>query len=250
MEDLIRRFLQIGYGNGYGYGYGNGDGNGDGYGDGDGCGDGYGDGYGDGDGCGDGDGDGCGNGYGDGDGCGNGYGDGYGYGYGDGDGNGNGENIKRVNGYEVHRIDGVPTILRLVMLDDDNNGMAVGRIVQKDLTLEKTYIAKREGLFAHGRTMEEAVEAVIEKTMEQLPEEERIARFIEAYPLPDTYVHGAELFKWHHVLTGSCKQGREMFCKERGLSLDAEYTIAQFIELTKDAYGGAVIKKIKKAYEQ
>lgn len=171
-------------------------------------------------------------------------GDGNGYGYGDGDG------IKEYNGYAVHMIDRIPTILRLVSLDDEDgmNGFAIGRILKRDLTTEKTYVAKREGLFAHGKTLGEAIEAVQEKLMDMLPLEERVAKFLETFPLVDSFVSARELFKWHHTLTGSCRQGREMFCQEHGIDMDAEYTILQFLELTKDAYGGDAIKALAEAY--
>ena len=224
------RFLSAGYGDGYGDGDGDGDGFGRGYGYGYGYG--YGDGYGDG----------YGRGYGDG------YGDGYGRGDGYGDGDGFGWSIKSINGFSVHLIDGVPTILRLIALDDDMNGVAIGRIVRGDLTMEKTYVAKRNGQFAHGSTLDEAVRAAEEKAFDNLPVEERIDKFLAEFPLPDVFASGAELFKWHHVLTGSCRQGREMFCKEHGLSLEAEYTISQFVAMTLDAYGGDVIAKLRDRY--
>ena len=54
-----------------------------------------------------------------------------------------------------------------------------------------------------------------------------------------------ELFTWHHVLTGSCKQGRESFCKQHGIDLDGDmFTIHEFVGLTKDSYGGDIIKRL------
>jgi hypothetical protein len=41
-----------------------------------------------------------------------------------------------------------------------------------------------------------------------------------------------------------------MFCQERGIDMDAEYTICQFIELTKDAYGGEVICLLRERYKE
>ena len=171
-----------------------------------------------------------------------------GSGYGSGDGSGYDWHIKSINGFSVHLIDGVPTILRLIALDDDMNGVAIGRIVRSELTMEKTYVAKRNGQFAHGRTLDEAVEAAEEKAFDMLPVEERIDKFLAEFPLPDVFASGAELFKWHHVLTGSCRQGREMFCKEHGLSLEAEYTISQFVAMTLSAYGGNVIAELRDRY--
>jgi hypothetical protein len=41
--------------------------------------------------------------------------------------------------------------------------------------------------------------------------------------------------------------GREHFVKENGLSLEKQYTLNEFIELTKNAYGGEIIKKLEEA---
>ena len=53
---------------------------------------------------------------------------------------------------------------------------------------------------------------------------------------------------YHHVLTGSCRMGRELFAKDKGLSLDGKMSIHEFVELTKDAYGGDIIKQLPQAY--
>ena len=206
MEDVVKRFLQVGAGAGYG----------------------------DGAGCGDGCGAGCGAGYGDGD--------------GDGDGRGYGYGIKSINARAVHRIDGVATILYAISLDDDMNGLAVGRVVRGDLTLEKTYIAKRGGFFAHGTTIAEAVADAEKKMYDDKTVDERVDAFVARFPSTDMFASGAELFRWHHTLTGSCKQGRETFCKNKGISLDAEFTILEFIKLTENAYGAEAIKALKERY--
>lgn len=44
--------------------------------------------------------------------------------------------------------------------------------------------------------------------------------------------------------------GRENFCKERGIDIEEDsFTIEEFVELTKDSYGGDIIKQILEAYE-
>ena len=187
-----------------------------------------------------------GSGYGSGYGSGSGSGSGSGYGSGDGDGDG----VKEYNGRRVYFIDGLPTVIYRVHVEDAANGYVVGRIVKCDLTAEPTYVVKREYKFAHGRTLAEAVEAVNAKIMAARSTEERIEAFVEAYPLIDTFVKGAELFRWHNILTGSCEQGRKAFCESKGLDLNHEYTIAQFITMTIDAYGGNVIKQLKERYER
>lgn len=209
MESVIDRLdVFLSPGNGYGYGYGYGYGNGNG--------------------------DGNGNGYGDGD------GDGYGYGYGYG--------LEMYDGRKVYTVDGLPTLIYKFHLEDDASGWAIGRIIRADMSLEKTYIAKRDYHFAHGATLQEAIDAVNAKLLAEKSMDERLDAFVEAYPLVDTFVSGHELFKWHNNLTGSCLQGRKAFVTDRALDLDANFTILEFIALTKNVYGGSVIKELEERY--
>jgi hypothetical protein len=253
MEELvIRRFLS---GNGDGYG----DGNGNGYGDGDGDGNGYGYGYGDGDGNGDGDGDGNGNGYGngngDGDGNGNGYGDGdgngdgdgYGNGNGDGDGNGYGDGygikIESYIGSPVHYIDTLPCVIRSIKGD-----VAKVDVIDTISFLSKSmFVAKHGGLFAHGETIKEAIEAVQEKWAESRSIEERIEDFKNHFKKGVSY--DANLFyKWHSILTGSCQSGKDFWIQQHEVDLSKPMTVKQFLNLTKDAYGGNVIRQLMEHY--
>ena len=229
LEDKIKKFLAIGinygsvygygdgYGNVYGDGYGDGYGNGDGSGYGDGSGDGYGDGYS--------------NGYGNGD------GDGYGDGYGDGSG------IKEIHGSKVYMIDDVQTIITSV-----RGNVARGFILQSDLQLEPCYIVKENNKFAHGNTLRDAFASLQEKLYDDSTEEERIEAFKQKFLSYDTKYDNRDLFAYHHVLTGSCRMGRESFIADKGLSLDGKTTIREFVELTKDAYGGDIIRQLPQAY--
>ena len=251
LDEKIEAFLAVSSGDGYGDGSGYGSGYGDGYGYGDGSGDGSGEGYGDGSGYGYGDGygDGSGEGYGDGSGYGSGYGYGYGYGYGDGsgygygygygDGSGDGYGIKSFNGAPVYRIDGVNTLIRSV-----RGNTAHGAIVNNDLTLTPCYIVKQENVFAHGETLREAMEALRDKLFEDMPEDERIDACLretdreKAYPTQYFY-------DWHHRLTGSCDMGRKQFARDHGVDLEhGMMTLTEFLELTKNAYGSDVIRKV------
>ena len=219
LDDKIKEFLTVNYGSGYGYG------SGDGYGSGSGSGSGSGDGYGYGDGSGDG------------------YGSGYGYGYGYGDGSGSGygygDGIKSYNGETVYRVDGVNTLIRSV-----RGNTAHGAILNRDLTLTPCYIVKQANVFAHGATLREAMEALRDKLFEDMPEDERINMFLretdrkKAYPTQYFY-------DWHHRLTGSCDMGRKQFARDHGIDLEhGMMKPAEFLELTKDAYGGDVIQKV------
>lgn len=57
-----------------------------------------------------------------------------------------------------------------------------------------------------------------------------------------------DLFAYHHVLTGSCRMGRESYCNDKGIDLDGSTTVREFIELTKGSYGGDVICKLPEVY--
>ncbi len=93
------------------------------------------------------------------------------------------------------------------------------------------------------------MDALRDKLFEDMPEEERIAEFVQAFPSLDTACGNAELFEWHHRLTGSCLQGREQFCRDHGLShTEGKTTVREFIRLTQDAYGGGTIHRLKETY--
>ena len=229
LETKIKNFLNLSYGSGYGYGYGSSSGNGYGYGSGSVYGSVYGDGSGSGDGYGSGSGDG--------------YGSGYGSGYGDGSSSGYGSGVKEVNGDTVYIVDNVLTIIKSV-----RDNIAQGFILQRDLTLKPCYIVKEQNMFAHGDTLHDAFTALQEKLYDDSTEEERIEAFRKKFPEYDTLYPNRDLFAYHHVLTGSCRMGRESFCKDKGIDLDGSTTVREFVELTKDSYGGDVICKLPEVY--
>ena len=233
LETKIKNFLNLSYGHSSGSGYG--DGSGSGYGDGSGSGSGYGDGYGSGHG--------SGSGYGDGYGYGHGSGSGYGHSSGSGYGDGHGSDVKEVNGDTVYIVDYVPTIIKSV-----RDNIAQGFILQRDLTLTPCYVVKEQNRFAHGETLHDAFSALQEKLYDDSTEEERIEAFRNKFPDYDMPYSNRDLFAYHHVLTGSCRMGRESFCKDKGIDLDGSTTVREFIELTKDSYGDDVICKLPEVY--
>nr|WP_302693134.1 hypothetical protein [uncultured Prevotella sp.] len=240
LEDKIKNFLVVDVG----YGYGNGDAAGYGFGR-----------YGLGDGFGAGSGLGVDYGYGRGSGVGKGRGDGTNYsdvadnnnnkGDSDGSGYGWGDNlgIKDVNGNIVCIIDDIPTIITSV-----RNNIAKGFIVKNDLQFEPCYIVKENNHFAHGFTLKDAFMSLQEKLYDDSTEEERIEAFMKQFPEYDVKYDNMDLFVYHHVLTGSCRMGREAFMSNKGLSLDGKTSVREFVKLTQDAYGGDIIKKLPEAY--
>ena len=235
MEILnIQQWIENGSDFGSGYGFGSGSGTGDGSGAGYGAG--FGSSAGDYDGSGDGSGD-C-------DGFGDVFGGGSGCGYSDGSGSGDGADIKFFCGSPVYEIDGIPTIITAVF-----GSYAKGYILEPCLTLTPCYIAKRESHFAHGKTLNEAVAAVMEKAFEDMPEEERIAKFWKCHENGVKYP-ARDLYDWHHRLTGSCEMGRNTFAAEHGIVLDSDmFTVAEFIELCGKSYGGEIIQKLAEVEE-
>ena len=163
-----------------------------------------------------------------------GSGSGYGYGYGSGDG------IGRYRGQKVYYIDGVRTLI-----DEVKGQFAKGRTIRGDLTTEVCWIAKVGNSFAHGKNIHEAHTAALDKELQDMPEEERIDRFVEAHPDMEMSYPGADLFRWHNLLTGSCEMGRRAFCRDRGIDIDtASFTVKEFVKLTCDSYGKEVIRKL------
>ena len=223
-------------------GSGSGDGSGDGYGDGSGSGDGSGYGSGSGSGSGSGYGSGYGSGSCYGSDSGSGYGYGSGSGYGDGSGYGCWEKIASISGQKIYDIDGVPTAIYRV-----KGNIAKGAILQSDLTFTPCFVVKQDVYFAHGDTLHEAMEALRDKLFEDLPEEERIEAFVAEHQ-PGVKYPNRDLFDWHHRLTGSCEAGRKAFVADRGLDMNGSTTPEEFVHLTRNAYGGEVIRKLEAYY--
>ena len=239
-REEVERFLSIEQNIDYRCGSGKGTDYGSGYGGGDGCGDGKG--------CGSGDshyyvlGYVCGNGPD----SGSGYGEGIGIGSGNCDESGEGSgisviDIKTFKGYIVDYIDGVPTIITNI-----HNNVASGFIIGFDMTLIPCYVAKAGNSFAHAKTLKDAVKDAEAKEVREMPIEERIDMYIEVFGSLDSEHMGEEFYDWHHILTGSCRMGRDKFCKENGIDLEKKYSVRYFLNITKNSYGGEVIKEIIK----
>ena len=166
-----------------------------------------------------------------------------GYGCGDGSGCGYGSGVAKVNGVTVYEIDDVQTVIY-----HERGNVAKGAILRGDLSLEPCYIVTQDGKFAHGKTLRDAMSALRDKLFEDMPEDERIAAFVESHELGKEYPD-SDYFEWHHRLTGSCEMGRMEFARERGLEkLDGKRTVEDFIRLCKDSYGGEIIRKLPDAY--
>nr|DAS00392.1 MAG TPA: hypothetical protein [Bacteriophage sp.] len=182
-----------------------------------------------------------------GEGSGSGYceGDGYGNGNGCGRGDGCGSGIKRFNGSDVHLIDNVQTIITHVF-----KNIAKGFILNSDLTLTDCYIAKGNNLFAHGETVEKAMEALQKKIFSNIDTDTAIEMFLDEFETDKKYP-AKEFYVWHNRLTGSCEMGRKQFIKERGYNLETDsFTVLEFIEITKNSFGGEIIEQLEQALKE
>ncbi len=138
-------------------------------------------------------------------------------------------------------IDNVATIISTV-----HDNIAKGYILQSDLTLTPCYVVKSGQFFAHGDTLRSAYEAVLDKSILSSPIRTRIESFLAEHNLTD-YYPARDLFVWHHRLTGSCELGRKAFCRDNGIDIQVDkFSVFEFISITKNAYGGDVIRELEK----
>lgn len=173
------------------------------------------------------------------------YGHGYasGLGYGDGSMFGLTCDIKSYINKPVFCIDDTPTIIRSI-----RGNVAKGLILKSDLITTPCFVVKVGNCFAHGKTIKEAFLVAQAKHFNEMPEDERLQAFVDAHEWGLEYPD-KDFYDWHNKLTGSCAMGRDMFAKEHGLEkLDGKHTVEWFVELTKDAYGGEIIKRIPSLY--
>ena len=167
------------------------------------------------------------------------------YGSGSGSGYGSGSGLKSYCGQAVQIIDGLQTLI-----DNVHGNVAKGKTLTSDLITHDCFIVKQDGYFAHGDTLADAMSALRDKLLEDMPEEERIDAFIQDHALGVKYPC-RDLYDWHHRLTGSCDMGRAQFARDHGIDVDAETrTVEEFIELTRNAYGGEVIRHLEAAYKR
>ena len=170
------------------------------------------------------------------------FGSGSGYGSGSDTGSGSGgggDSLNSINGKKVYIVDGIATIISHI-----HGNTAKGTIVNNDLTETPCYIVKEGRYFAHGETLAEANASLQDKLFEEMPTEERIAAFWECHKKGVKYPT-KDFFEWHHKLTGSCLMGRLQFAKDHGVDLEGEMTVEEFIALTKNSFGGEIIKRLE-----
>ncbi len=54
-----------------------------------------------------------------------------------------------------------------------------------------------------------------------------------------------DFYHWHRNLTGSCEMGRKAFVRDHNIDIENDVmTVADFINLTKNSFGGSVIRQL------
>lgn len=220
-----------GAGRGFCGGFGYGDGGG--FGGGEGAGRGYGRGEGSGAGCGEGEGEG--------EGAGRGVGRRGGYGY--GAGNCYGEIWKLDNKLcLIADIDNTRTALHSIK-KVDNFHILTGFIVGDD-SLSKTYVVVRNGYFAHGETIKDAMQDCLHKELSSLNFDDMVSKIKSTYDLSNK-IPAQELLLIHRAVTGSCRQGCQEWINQHRIDLDRDsFTMNEFYDLVKTSYGSDSIRKL------
>ena len=172
--------------------------------------------------------------------------EGYGYGNGSGSGYGSGDGLKSINKQKIYIIDGVNTIIKSI-----HNNIARGYIVNNDFTFKKCYIAKGQNKFAHGETIKEALRDLEIKIIKGIDTEEVIEKFTNKFTDYTKKYKASDFYQWHNYLTGSCEMGREVFAQEHNIDIEEDkITVQEFIDLTKNSYGGEIIQRLAEYYKE
>ena len=146
----------------------------------------------------------------------------------------------------VYLIDGIQTIITNI-----RNNIAKGFILNKDLTLSPCYVAKGHNKFAHGESIKEAVEDLQNKIFEDMDTDTAIELFLKEFADLNKKYPAKAFYVWHNRLTGSCEMGRKSFVKNGGYDLENDtFTVQEFIDITKNDFGGDVIKQLEQALKE
>jgi len=172
-------------------------------------------------------------------GYGNGYGNGNGNGNGNGYGNGNGIKLHSFRNDQVYYVDGIPCTFISVA----STTAKVNVIDIESFETSVQYIYKFNGFFAHGLTKEKAKQDAERKYYSTLDVDSSIDLFNKSFKSGIEYA-SKDFYNWHTILTGSCDSGKDMWMRDRGIDINSMMTREMFVELTKDAYGSDVIRRL------
>ena len=114
------------------------------------------------------------------------------------------------------------------------------------MSLTPCFVVKTQNCFAHGKTLRDAQTALEEKLFNNMDIDEKINLFIKQFPDMVKPYPAKDFYTWHNKLTGSCEMGRNAFVKDHGIDIENDtMTVAEFIDLTRDSFGGSVIRQLE-----
>lgn len=103
---------------------------------------------------------------------------------------------------------------------------------------ESSFIIQQDGIYSHGKTLEEAKKSLIYKISSR---DTSIYKDLKI----NTMLTKDEAIKMYRVVTGACESGTRYFVEQQNTVKD-NYTIKEIIELTKGQYGNETLVKFLK----
>jgi len=100
---------------------------------------------------------------------------------------------------------------------------------------QKVFIAEQDNLYAHGKSIKEAIEDLEFKKLSQLGANEHIKRIIK-----QGYMSAQD----YRLLTGACREGTNRFLDDNDLTWKDTKSIDEVIKLTKGNYGHTVFIRL------
>jgi len=147
--------------------------------------------------------------------------------------------IKSIHSLPIYIIDDIQTIITSI-----RGNVAKGKILNDDLTTTPCFIVKQGDKFAHGKTLREAQ---VELKYKLMPIDERINAFVDKFANGEKY-SAREFNDWYSRLTGSSTFTHKKLVRDRGIDLDSNMTVNEFIQLMENEYGSDIIRTIKARY--
>ena len=133
----------------------------------------------------------------------------------------------------LDRTDGLSTFIEST---HTHKGYSIikGRLKDK-IKGDITFIAKKDGFSAHGKSLKEAINDCNFKLLQSTFNVTELVKEIKS--------KGVMTIQDYRLLTGACKQGVESFMSSNGLEV-TELPLQEAIELTKNAYGSNRINEL------
>ena len=102
-------------------------------------------------------------------------------------------------------------------------------------SLPSCFIAERDGYFAHGETLEQAISDCNFKFLQESADVEDIINSVK--------IKQTVNIEEYRLITGACSFGVSEFMKDKNIT-DTELPLSKVIEITDGYYGGSKIKEL------